>query len=73
MWHETALDIQKARKRLLDHVLISTSRIKDRTRETAEIEPTLFLAIIFSHFCVFFAEQWNHDVIASSKTGILPN
>ena len=27
----------------------------------------------FSHFCVFLAEQWNHDVIASSKTGILPN
>ena len=33
----------------------------------------LFLAIIFSYFCVFLAEQWNHDVIASSKTGILPN
>ena len=33
----------------------------------------LFLAIIFSHFCVFLAEQWNHDVTASSKTGILPN
>ena len=33
----------------------------------------LFLAIIFSYFCVFLAEQWNHDVIAASKTGILPN
>ena len=29
----------------------------------------LFLAIIFSHFCVFLAER-NHDVTASSRTGI---
>ena len=41
--------------------------------EQALKKAPLFLAIIFSHFCVFLAEQWNHDVIASSKTGILPN
>ena len=32
-----------------------------------------FLRLFFPHFCVFLAEQWNHDVTASSKTGILPN
>ena len=41
--------------------------------EQALKKAPLFLAIIFSYFCVFLAEQWNHDVIASSKTGILPN
>ena len=41
--------------------------------EQALKKASLFLAIIFSYFCVFLAEQWNHDVIASSKTGILPN
>ena len=41
--------------------------------EQALKKAPLFLAIIFSYFCVFLAEQWNHDVIASSKTGRLPN
>ena len=41
--------------------------------EQALKKAPLFLAIIFSYFCVFLAEQWNHDVTASSKTGILPN
>ena len=41
--------------------------------EQALKKAPLFLAIIFSHFYVFLAEQWNHDVIASSKTGVLPN
>ena len=33
----------------------------------------MFLAIIFSYFCVFSAEQWNHEVIASSKTNTVTN
>ena len=41
--------------------------------EQALKKAPLFLEMIFSHFCVFLAEQWNHDVSASSKTGILPN
>ena len=32
-----------------------------------------FLRLFFSYFCVVLAEQWNHDVTASSKTGRLPN
>ena len=47
--------------------------IKQGDLEQALKKAPLFLAIIFSYFCVFLAEQWNHDVIASSKTGILPN
>ena len=41
--------------------------------EQALKKAPLFLAIIFSHFCLFLAELWNQDVIASSKTGILSN
>ena len=41
--------------------------------EQALKKAPLILAIIFSYFYVFLAEQWNHDVTASSKTGILPN
>ena len=41
--------------------------------EQALKKAPLLLAIIFSYFCVFLAEQWNHYVTASSKTGILPN
>ena len=54
----------------------ASSEVPDIERvdlEQALKKAPLFLAIIFSHFCVFLAEQWNHDVIASSKTGILPN
>ena len=47
--------------------------IKRGDLEQALKKAPLFLATIFSYFCVFLAEQWNHDVIASSKTGILPN
>ena len=58
--------------------LISTasSEVPDIERvdlEQALKKAPLFLAIIFPLFCVFLAEQWNHYVIASSKTGILPN
>ena len=35
--------------------------------EQALKKAPLFLAIIFSYFCVFLAEQWNHDVTASSS------
>ena len=54
----------------------ASSEVPDIERgevEQALKKAPLFLAIIFSYFCVFLAEQWNHDVIASSKTGILPN
>ena len=54
----------------------ASSEVPDIERvdlEQALKRAPLFLAIIFSHFCVFLAEQWNHDVIASSKTVILPN
>ena len=54
----------------------ASSEVPDIERvdlEQALKKAPLFVAIIFSHFCVFLAEQWNHDVIASSKTGILPN
>ena len=54
----------------------ASSEVPDIERvdlEQALKKAPLFLAIIFSHFCVFLAEQWNHDVIASSKTVILPN
>ena len=54
----------------------ASSEVPDIERgdlEQALKKAPLFLAIIFSHFCVFLAEQWNHDVTASSKTGILLN
>ena len=54
----------------------ASSEVPDIERgdlEQALKKAPLFLAIIFSYFCVFLAEQWNHDVTASSKTGILPN
>ena len=54
----------------------ASSEVPDIERgdlEQALKKAPLLLAIIFSYFCVFLAEQWNHDVIASSKTGILPN
>ena len=54
----------------------ASSEVPDIERgevEQALKKAPLFLAIIFSYFCVFLTEQWNHDVIASSKTGILPN
>ena len=38
--------------------------IKRGDLEQALKKAPLFLAIIFSYFCVFLAEQWNHDVIA---------
>ena len=47
--------------------------IERRDLEQALKKAPLFLAFIFSYFWVFLAEQWNHDVTASSKTGILPN
>ena len=54
----------------------ASSEVPDIERgdlEQALKKAPLFLAIIFSYFCVFLAEQWDHDVTASSKTGILPN
>ena len=57
-------------------IVTASSEVPDIERgdlEQALKKAPLLLAIIFSYFCVFLAEQWNHDVIASSKTGILPN
>ena len=71
MWQETSLDIQKG-----FFIGTASSDVPDIERgdlEQALKKAPLFLAIIFSYFCVFLAEQWNHDVTASSKTGILPN
>ena len=54
----------------------ASSEVPDIERgdlEQALKKAPLFLAIIFSYFCVFLVEQWNHDVTAPSKTGILPN
>ena len=61
MWDETSL------------VIVGTvsSEVPDIARgdlEQAFFKAPLFLAIIFCHFSVFLAEQWDHDV-----TGILPN
>ena len=54
----------------------ASSEVPDIERgdlEQALKKAPLFLAIIFSYFCVFLAEQWNHDVTASFKAGILRN
>ena len=43
----------------------ASSEVPDIERgdlEQALKKAPLFLAIIFSYFCVFLAEQWNHDV-----------
>ena len=56
-------------------IVTDSSEVPDIERgdlEQALKKAALFLAIIFSYFGVFLAEQWNHDVTASSKTGILP-
>ena len=45
----------------------ASSEVPDIERvdlEQALKKAPLFVAIIFSHFYVFLAEQWNHDVIA---------
>ena len=53
----------------------ASSEVPDIERgdlEQALKKAPLFLAIIFSYFCVFLAEQWNHDVTASSKNWHTP-
>ena len=45
----------------------------ERGDQEKVLKKPVFLAIIFSEIRVRLAEQWNHDVTASSKTGILPN
>ena len=74
MWQEISLDFQKQG----EGFFIGTARSEVSDIERGDLEQALknaplFLAIIFSYFCVFLAEQWNYDVTASSKTGILPN
>ena len=74
MWQETSLTFKKQGEGFF--IGTASSDVPDIERgdlEQALKKAPLFLAIIFSYFCVFLAEQWNHDVIASSKTGILPN
>ena len=54
----------------------ASSEVPDIEREDLEKalkKAPCFLRLFFPHFCVFLAEQWNHDVTASYKTGILSN
>ena len=53
----------------------ASSEVPDIERgdlEQALKKAPLFLAIIFSYFCVFLAEQWNHDVILLPKLAYPP-
>ena len=65
-------------KKQVEGFFIGTASSEVPDIERGDLEQSLkkaplFLAIIFSHFCVFLAEQLNHDVTAPSKTDILPN
>ena len=78
-WCKTAQNVPSHRPPLLVlccsrcNNTCSSPDIERGDLEQAWKKAPLFLAIIFSYFCVFLTEQWNHDVTASSKTGILPN
>ena len=53
----------------------ASSEVPDIERgdlEQALKKAPLFLAIIFSYFCVFLAEQWNHDVTALFQNWYTP-
>ena len=70
MWQETPLTFKKQGESFF--IGNPSSEVPDIERgdlEQALKKAPLFLAMIFSYFCVFLAEQWNHDVSASSKTG----
>ena len=70
MWQKLPLTFKKQG----EDFFMGTASSKLPDIERGELEQPLktaplFLAIIFSHFCVFLAER-NHDVTASSRTGI---
>ena len=51
----------------------ASSEIPDIERGDLEQALKKLRCFFFSHFRVFLAEQWRHDVTASYQTGILPN